>query len=117
MEDRPTIAPVVGRVAALSFCISLLLLALYVLGGVRSFADETMRWLLRMLEISLVPTASIALCACGLYVLHAVTGRWRSSAVPAVLSLLAAAVALVLLASLRIVSAVIGGSPPPGAGF
>ena len=116
-EDRPTIAPMVGRASAWSFGVSLVLLALYLLGSVQSFVDATMRWLLRMLELSLAPTIALALCSCGLYVLHAVSGRWRMAAAPAVLSLLAAALALVLLASLRLVSAVIGGLPPLGLSF
>ncbi len=90
------------------------MLALYVLGSVQSFVDTTMRWLLRVLEVVLVLTAAFALCSCCLYALHAIAGRWRFAAVPAVLSLLAAAMALALLASLRMVSAVIGGVAPAG---
>lgn len=117
MDERRTIAPAVGRVSAMLFLLSLMLLSLYALGSVQSFVDATMLWLLRMLEITLVLTAAFAFCSCCLYALHAISGRWRFAAVPAVLSLLAAAVALALLASLRMVSAVIGGSPLPGLSF
>lgn len=114
VDERRTIAPSVGRASAALFLISLLLLGLYVLGGLQSFVDATMRWLLRMLEIALVLSAAFALCSCFLYALHALAGRWRFAAAPAALSLLVAVMAFALLASVRMVAAVIGGPPLPG---
>jgi hypothetical protein len=115
--ERRTIAPAIGRVSAVLFCISLLLLALYALGSAQSYVDATLLWLLRLAEIALVLTASCALCACCLYAVHVISGRWRFAGVPTVLSLLAAATALALLASLRLVAAVLGGPPRPGLSF
>ncbi len=115
--ERRTIAPAIGRISAVLFFVSLLLLSLSVLGSAQSFLDATLVWLLRLLEVALVLTASFALCSCCLFALHAISGRWRFAVFPTVLSLLAAATALALLASLRMVSAVLGGSPPPGLSF
>ena len=94
------------------FFISVLLLCMYALGTTQLFLDATLLWLLSALEVALVLTAAFALCSCCLYAVHTIAGRWRFAAVPTVLSLLATATALALLASLRMVATVITGSPP-----
>ena len=108
---RPTIAPSIGRIAVVLFLSSLLLLFLYALGTAQRFEDATLFWLLGVLEVWLVLSAAFMLCSCFLYMVHTVAGRWRFAAVPTILSLLAAAAALLLLASLRIISALLGDSP------
>ena len=114
IPERRTIAPAIGRSCVLLFSISLLLLSLYAVGSAQAFLDATLLWLLRLLEIALVLTAFFALCACCLYAWHAISGRRWFAAVPSLLSLLGAVIAIVLLTSLRMVSAVFGGSVSSG---
>lgn len=112
-ERQTTIAPTVGRIAAVLFFISLMLLCLYGLGTAQRFLDATLMWLLSVLEVLLVLTAVFALCSCCLYAVHTIAGRWRFAALPTLLSLLGTMVAIALLASLRMVATVITSSPPP----
>ena len=110
ISKRPTIAPSIGRIGAVLFLSSLVLLFLYTLGTAQFFGDATLFWLLEVLEVWLVLTAAVLLCSCCLYMVHTVAGHWRFAALRTILSFLAAAVTLLLLASLRMISAVLGDS-------
>ena len=96
---------------------SLLLLALYAVGNVQEFLDSTLLWLRRLVEITLVLPASLALCSSCLYALHAISGSRRFAAITSFLSLLTAVTAFTLLASFNMLSGMIGGALSAGQTF
>jgi uncharacterized membrane protein YfcA len=91
-----------GRAAVFFFCMSALLVFVYVLGNYQDFLDSTQEFLLLLLRVSLSLQLVAGMWCAGLLVYRSVRER-RPRIVRWILLLLSMAVCAVVLAALRFV--------------